>query len=337
MGRPLISFVIPFYNRFNLLKEAIQSIFDSPFKDVEIVLIDDASNADGLDDLFEYIKHFKNITYIKQSENSGPGAARNRGLKVANGKWVFFMDSDDVIYGDRLPELCEFLTDKTQQNMDFVIVNKCRYRFLDGHIENIQHGNGTIDEYINSFFYIVHIRIGQLWNFIFRRIFLIENSIESLHIYLGEDRCFFLSAYCHAKNISIYSRYFYEYRVGSDFSLAWLGNDFVKNFDKIRNSRRLFFRHLITLYESDIQNDKKNHIEHLLHTFILLSQWDADEYRKNKNICNILNKLRNNLINYTNNWSKKIYISPCFFEAQFVARLVTDWGGGGDNGGDRCE
>jgi glycosyltransferase involved in cell wall biosynthesis len=329
MSSPLISFVIPFYNRFDLLKETLRSILDSTFKDVDIILVDDASDADGLTELLEYTGRFKNITYVRQPENRGPGAARNRGLTVANGEWIFFMDSDDVIDGDILPELSEFLMDKTQQNMDFIIMNKCRHKFLDGHIENVQYGDGTIDGYINSFFYTSHRIVGQLWNFIFKRFFLVENDIKCLDTYIQEDWGFFLSAYCCAKNISIYQQYFYEYRIGNTFSLSLLGNDFDKQFDKIRNARRLFFHRLITLYENDIESNKTKHLEHFLYTYILLSQWDVEIYKKNENIYGILNKFRTNLIDYTDNWTRRIYIAPCFFEAPFAARLITAWGGGG--------
>jgi GT2 family glycosyltransferase len=74
MNPPLISFVIFFYNRPVLLKEAVQSILYSPFRDVEIILVDEASNTDGLSDLLEFIKQFKNIKYLRQERNLGPGS-----------------------------------------------------------------------------------------------------------------------------------------------------------------------------------------------------------------------------------------------------------------------
>ncbi|MDR2803050.1 MAG: glycosyltransferase, partial [Treponema sp.] len=113
----LISFVIPFYKRYNLVKEALESVLSSGFDDIEIILVDDASCSEdspceeksALNDLLEFIESRQNILYVRQEENRGPGAARNRGILLAKGEWLFFMDSDDIIYSDALPELALFL------------------------------------------------------------------------------------------------------------------------------------------------------------------------------------------------------------------------------------
>jgi glycosyltransferase involved in cell wall biosynthesis len=321
MYLPLISFVIPFYNRFALLKEALQSVLDSPFKDVEIVLIDDASDADGLEEILAFIKPFENIIYLRQCENLGPGAARNRGLTAAKGEWIFFMDSDDVIYSDVLPDLGKFLMNDVVENSDIVII-KSVHKFSDNHIENICYD--TVDEYINDFFYGSHKHVGQLWNFCFRKIFLVRNNVRCPNTYTQEDWCFFLSAYCYAKKISIFHQCIYEYRICSS-SLSLLGNEFKKQYGNIITYRRSFFRHILSLYESNIQKDKKQNIEHLLYTYILLSQWDIVSYQHNNNVDKFLNRLRVNISEYTDNWNKKIYIAPCFLEAQPTVELINSW------------
>jgi CRISPR system Cascade subunit CasB len=89
---PLISFITPFYERQDKLKEALESVLSSGFSDMEIILIDDASPLSswrGHEELLEFIKTNKNIVYIREKENQGPGAARNRGMAAAKGDWLF--------------------------------------------------------------------------------------------------------------------------------------------------------------------------------------------------------------------------------------------------------
>jgi glycosyltransferase involved in cell wall biosynthesis len=138
MKSPFISFIIPFYNRFTLLKEAVQGVPDSPFKDVEIVLIDDASYAEGLEEILAFIKLFENIIYLRQGENLGPGMARNRGLTAAKGEWIFFMDSDDVIYGTILPKPGCFLV--KENGADIIIIGQMALAWPDGRYI-YSHGN----------------------------------------------------------------------------------------------------------------------------------------------------------------------------------------------------
>jgi hypothetical protein len=233
------------------------------------------------------------------------------------------MDSDDVIYTDVLPDLSKFLIDDTHINSDIVII-KSVHKFSDGYTETIQYGNDTVDEYMNSFFYGSHLYVGQLWNFCFRRTFLIQNDIKCPDTYTQEDWCFFLSAYCYAKNISFFRQYFYEYRIYiSELSLT--GNEFDKQFDRISASRSSFFHRLVSLYESDIQENKKQNIGYMLQIYILLSQWDRRLYQDNSTVNIFLNRLRFNIAEYTDNWNKRIYIAPCFFEAHLAVELINSW------------
>ena len=89
----MISIVIPTYNRFNFLKEAIESIKKQNFKDFEIIIIDDNST----DDTATIIDMYKNlrIKYIKNKKNMGPGYNRKIGISSCDGEYIIFMDDDD--------------------------------------------------------------------------------------------------------------------------------------------------------------------------------------------------------------------------------------------------
>src|SRR5438045_7898820 len=88
----LFSIVIPTYNRSELLREALESVFAQTFTDYEVVAVDDGSTDETVQVLRSYGQQ---VRFFRQ-ENKGPGAARNLGLTQARGEYVAFLDSDDL-------------------------------------------------------------------------------------------------------------------------------------------------------------------------------------------------------------------------------------------------
>lgn len=99
--KPTVSVIIPTYNRADLVVRALRSVLDQTYQNFEVIVIDDASE----DNTRDAVKSFNDerITYIRQNENKGGSAARNRGIKVTKGKYIAFLDSDD----EWLPEKLE--------------------------------------------------------------------------------------------------------------------------------------------------------------------------------------------------------------------------------------
>lgn len=91
MSLPLISVIIPAYNAGRYLAESLQSVIAQTYRPIEIILIDDGS----VDDTVSVASQFPGIRIISQ-ENSGPAAARNRGVAEAKGPLIAFQDADDV-------------------------------------------------------------------------------------------------------------------------------------------------------------------------------------------------------------------------------------------------
>lgn len=100
------SVIIPTYNRSDRIKSAIQSVLDQNFEDWELIVVDDGS-TDGTKTVVDDI-HDSRIKYHYQ-ENAERGAARNKGVSLATGKYVFFLDSDDYIYPEHLKHASEQL------------------------------------------------------------------------------------------------------------------------------------------------------------------------------------------------------------------------------------
>jgi glycosyltransferase involved in cell wall biosynthesis len=89
--KPLISVIIPVYNGGAFLAEAVSSIVRQNYDPLEIIIIDDGST----DDTAAIAKNFREATYVYQ-ENKGAAAARNHGLRIAQGELVCFLDADDL-------------------------------------------------------------------------------------------------------------------------------------------------------------------------------------------------------------------------------------------------
>ena len=92
---PVISVILPFYNRINAVLEAIISVESQTYKNWELIVINDGS-TDGDEQLIEEkLSNIVNAIYINNSINSGPSVARNLGIKRASGTYIAFLDSDD--------------------------------------------------------------------------------------------------------------------------------------------------------------------------------------------------------------------------------------------------
>ena len=92
----IVSVIIPVYNVEKYISEAIESVLNQSLIDIEVILIDDGSTDNSLLICEQFLQKESRIKLLKQ-KNSGVSNARNNGLNLAIGKYVFFMDSDDTI------------------------------------------------------------------------------------------------------------------------------------------------------------------------------------------------------------------------------------------------
>lgn len=104
---PYFSVVIPTYNRVSYIKDAINSVLRQSFYDLEIIIVDDGSIDDTHEVIEQVYSGLGNIRYIYQ-QNSERGAARNNGWRQALGRYVCFMDSDDMFSEEHLSVLYEY-------------------------------------------------------------------------------------------------------------------------------------------------------------------------------------------------------------------------------------
>lgn len=111
---PLVSVIIPTYNRAAYIKDSVESVLNQTFSDFEVIVVDDGS-TDGTEETLR--PYLDQIRYIRQ-ENKGAAAARNVGVRNARGSYVAFMDSDDLSRPHHLQRLYNFLA----QNIGYAMV-----------------------------------------------------------------------------------------------------------------------------------------------------------------------------------------------------------------------
>ena len=112
---PLVSVIIPTYNRATVLETSVRSALAQTYPNVEIIVVDDGSE----DNTAELIKNYPSVRYIQQ-EHAGQGTARNRGLRDAKGTLIASLDSDDYWQPDFLQKCIALLE---EHNLDFVFAN----------------------------------------------------------------------------------------------------------------------------------------------------------------------------------------------------------------------
>ncbi len=112
MKPPLVSVIIPTYNRFRFLKDAVESVLDQKpyFNDFEVIVVDDGST----DNTPELLAGYGNRIQVLQQENRGVSAARNAGIRFSHAEFIAFLDSDDMWLPKKLKRQVQFFQNRPE-------------------------------------------------------------------------------------------------------------------------------------------------------------------------------------------------------------------------------
>ena len=108
-NKKLVSIVMPAYNSARFIGESIKSVQRQNFQDWELIIIDDGSVDDTEEIIKKYAKEDGRIKYFRNTKNQGSARARNRGVKESKGRYIAFIDSDDLWYEEKLSKQVEFM------------------------------------------------------------------------------------------------------------------------------------------------------------------------------------------------------------------------------------
>lgn len=217
MDTSLVSVIIPVYNTEKYVEEAIRSIMEQTLHYLEIIVINDGSTDNSLLILNKLAEEDSRIK-IHTQVNHGLSAARNTGIKLSTGKYIYFMDSDDYLESEAL-EAC--LLKCEYENLDFV--------FFDADILNIPlnkninlHYNRkhlTNENYVYNGIQIFSLLVkdkcyspSACLNFINKTI-LSEKQLEFLPGIIHEDQLFTTLLYLQSNRIACIHREFFKRRI----------------------------------------------------------------------------------------------------------------------------
>lgn len=122
---PLVSVVIPTYNRISTLPVSVDSVLRQTYNNLEVIVVDDGS-TDGTGSFVRGLADGR-VRYVQNDENRGPAAARNLGVRLAQGEYVAFQDSDDEWHPDKLEKQMKAMLDPAEK-VDLVYCAYTRYR-----------------------------------------------------------------------------------------------------------------------------------------------------------------------------------------------------------------
>jgi glycosyltransferase involved in cell wall biosynthesis len=128
-GIPLVSVIVPTYNRPELLDRALRSILGQTLRGFEIVVINDG--GPDLRAVLAELQHGQALRYLVHPSNKGLAAARNTGMREARGKYIAYLDDDDIYYPDHLETLVTFL-ENSDYRVAYTDARRAWQEFRDG-------------------------------------------------------------------------------------------------------------------------------------------------------------------------------------------------------------
>ncbi len=209
----ILSVVIPVYNVDGYISECLESILNQSFKDLEVICVNDGSDDNSLEILNYYKKLDSRIVIIDKS-NEGSGVARNYGLSIARGEYIYFADGDDLLVDNALELMIKTADEK---HTDILIFGA--YSYYGG---KRKIGGYSADKlpkrYLNKVFSSNDIKRtifrfpSTAWTKLYRREFLTKNNIKFQEIRAGQDQLFFFHSMIKADRIAILPKNLYCYR-----------------------------------------------------------------------------------------------------------------------------
>jgi len=107
----LISIIMPYYKKINYFLSSIESVLKQTYKNFEIIVIYDDTDISDLNYILDIQRMDKRIKVITNKENLGAGFSRNKGISIANGDYITFLDCDDYWHSEKLEKQLDFMTD----------------------------------------------------------------------------------------------------------------------------------------------------------------------------------------------------------------------------------
>ncbi len=215
-----LTFIVPFYNVEKYIGACLDSLYaqDIPEEEYEVICVDDCSPDNSKSIVRKYQKQHSNLVLIEHPYNKGLGAARNTGIYAARGKYLWFVDSDDMVYSNVLSEIFSMFRVNIP---DVILFNYERVNQIGELIDEgivfedsvCQSGRDFVKSYFGDGL-IYHL--GYVWRCVYSTEFLLNKKLFFPENCFWEDTVFFPKAILLAESVKSLNNVFYKYRVNED-------------------------------------------------------------------------------------------------------------------------
>ena len=172
-----LSIIIPFYNVERFISECLDSVFDQdiPLSEYEVICVNDGSPDHSRDIVLQYMERFPNLRLIEHEKNRKLGTARNTGRTIAQGKYIWNVDSDDKIIPNCLSGMLKICEDNELDVLEFGAIQFSATRRKE--LPRIPQTSGVESgpDYLDRLNAYQVSRMCPVWNKMIRREFLEEN------------------------------------------------------------------------------------------------------------------------------------------------------------------
>lgn len=286
-----VSVVVPVYNTSKYLNKCIESLSNQTLKEIEIIILNDGSTDGSEEIILNWINKDRRIRYYKHN-NMGLGETRNKGINLANGKYISFIDSDDFVDNTMLEKMYKIAIDTESD-----VVCCGTYLYNDDNNKEVRRKfkNTTIDikgDLYNFFkkYYFTRIYTYNAWDKIYKTDVLKDNLIEfgdNKKIF-AEDNYFQMRLIPYLNRVTLYNEPLYYYYLRNNSIMNTYKKDIMK--------RNLVMIDELYRYLENLDGKKiiKEVLSLVAFNFIIESTINVVENkRKIKELKNDINEFRN--------------------------------------------
>lgn len=294
-----LSIIIPVYNAEKYLKRCLNSIVEQLKDGTELILIDDGSSDASHQICDDYADRYAGIR-VEHQENTGEGAARNRGMELAEGEWITFVDADDYVSDCFVDTLQKYIS----QDLDLIL-----FEYVEAdETESIRHSR-SIEEKVNYYdeddreaficanfmardiVETCNFNMRSVWAKAYRRKQLLQNQICFVpEVKVGEDMLFTLMVYNNFNRAACVSVPVYNY--------------FFRNEDSVTNQYKPDFENIVQSYVGAIvpwleryPQYEDYHAAYRMNDIILYIKYDFFHNKNTEDKKNLHKRMKRILVN----------------------------------------
>lgn len=210
-----VSVIVPIYNVEQYVEECLKSVLTQHFESMEVICVDDGSEDDSMKKVIEMAQQDYRIKIIRHEKNRGLSAARNTGLTSAKGKYILFMDSDDVLMPNAISQLYQ---EAEQRAVDVVYFDYVKLYDAIPNYEKVNHCEKIRYDgiYTGREFFCRTMECGEwkceVWRQFVKREFLLNHKISFLEGILHEDNLYSFYIAMEARRVCNINKALYYYR-----------------------------------------------------------------------------------------------------------------------------